>query len=113
MLDLATAYKILGLKPPVAEQELKKVYRSQAQQWHPDRFIGQPHKLAEADQKFRQIKAAYELIKEHLNAPTAEAPSFRKEPAIKVTPKTAEAFYQAGVTQAEAEDWLGRSRILI
>jgi WD40 repeat protein len=107
MLELATAYKILGLKPPVAEQELKKAYRSKAQQWHPDRFIDQPHKLAEADQKFRQIKAAYDLIKEHLNYPASEARSFAREPEIKVTPKTAGDFYQAGVEKAKAEDWLG------
>ena len=46
---------VLGLTPPVSEQDLKKTYRSLALKYHPD-------KNPEGGEKFIEITAAYEAL---------------------------------------------------
>ena len=63
---LAAAYELLGVNEGTSDQELKKVYRKQMNQHHPDKLIakGLPDEMIEiATQKTQDIKAAYELIK--------------------------------------------------
>ena len=50
-------YDILGVSKSASAQELKKAYRKQALQWHPDR-----NKSAEASEKFKEINEAYEVL---------------------------------------------------
>lgn len=52
-------YKILGLSPSATEEEITKAYRKLAKRYHPDLNPGD--KIAE--QKMRQINAAFEQIK--------------------------------------------------
>lgn len=51
-------YDTLGLKPSATADEIKKAYRKQAMQWHPDKHKGD--KKAEA--KIKEINAAYETL---------------------------------------------------
>ena len=63
---LTAAYELLGVNEGTSDQELKKVYRKQMNQHHPDKLIakGLPDEMIEiATQKTQDIKAAYELIK--------------------------------------------------
>ena len=50
-------YDILGVSKSASAQELKKAYRKQALQWHPDR-----NKSSEASEKFKEINEAYEVL---------------------------------------------------
>ncbi|MCX6726181.1 MAG: DnaJ domain-containing protein [Candidatus Shapirobacteria bacterium] len=50
-------YDILGISKNASSQELKKAYRKQALQWHPDR-----NKSAEASEKFKEVNEAYEIL---------------------------------------------------
>lgn len=50
-------YDILGVSKNASAQELKKAYRKQALQWHPDR-----NKSADAAEKFKEINEAYEVL---------------------------------------------------
>ena len=50
-------YEVLGLKKGASAEELKKSYRKLALQWHPDR-----NKSAEAEDKFKEINEAYEVL---------------------------------------------------
>ncbi len=52
-------YKVLGVNPSAPEEEITKAYRRLAKKYHPDLNPGD--KIAE--QKMRQINAAYEQIK--------------------------------------------------
>lgn len=52
-------YKILGLSPEATEDEVKKAYRKKAFEFHPDRNQGDKA----AEEKFKEITAAYEAIK--------------------------------------------------
>jgi DnaJ-class molecular chaperone len=50
-------YDLLGISKTATSEEIKKAYRQQALQWHPDK-----NKSAEAEQKFKQINQAYEVL---------------------------------------------------
>jgi len=57
------AYKILGVTSIVTKAELKKVYRTLAKKYHPDKYYGQSNEMIEkAEDKFQEITKAYEII---------------------------------------------------
>jgi len=66
-LSLADAYAILDVKPGASDQEVKKAYRRLMSQHHPDKLVakGLPEEMMKlAVQKTKEIRKAYELIKE-------------------------------------------------
>lgn len=58
-------YEVLGLKRGATLEEAKVAFRRHAQKWHPDRHGGSK----EAEAKFKEIKAAYELLEKEGGAP--------------------------------------------
>lgn len=52
-------YKVLGLDPSASEEEVTRAYRKLAKKYHPDLNPGDKA----AEQKMRQVNAAYEQIK--------------------------------------------------
>lgn len=50
-------YEILGVSKNSSEAEIKRAYRKQALEWHPDR-----NKSPEANDKFKEINKAYEVL---------------------------------------------------
>jgi DnaJ like chaperone protein len=66
-LNLKDAYKLLSISSSANDQEVKKAYRKQMNQHHPDKLVskGLPQEMMDiANQKTQDIKAAYELIKQ-------------------------------------------------
>lgn len=64
---LEAAYELLGITAQASDAEVKKAYRRQMSQHHPDKLVskGLPKEMMEmAKQKTQDIKAAYELITE-------------------------------------------------
>ena len=53
-----TPYEVLGVKPDASADEIRKVYRKLAKQFHPDLNPGKP----EAEERFKSISAAYDLL---------------------------------------------------
>lgn len=51
-------YKILGVSKTASMSEIKKAYKKLALQWHPDKNVDNRE---EAEAKFREIAAAYEV----------------------------------------------------
>lgn len=51
-------YKILGVSKTAAISEIKRAYKKLALQWHPDKNV---ENREEAEEKFREIAAAYEV----------------------------------------------------
>jgi len=55
--------EILGLKPGASQEEVNQAYRDLANVWHPDRFVGNSRLQKKAEEKMKEINAAYEYIK--------------------------------------------------
>ncbi|MDT8398713.1 MAG: co-chaperone DjlA [Pseudomonadales bacterium] len=65
-MSVADAYQLLGLKQNASAEEVKKAYRRQMNQHHPDKLVskGLPQEMMEiANQKSQDIRSAYELIR--------------------------------------------------
>ena len=61
-----SAYELLGVTPGCSDAELKKAYRRQLNQHHPDKLVakGLPEEMIDiATEKTQDIKAAYDLLK--------------------------------------------------
>jgi DnaJ-class molecular chaperone len=53
-----TPYEVLGVKPDASADEIRKVYRKLAKQFHPDLNPGKP----EAEERFKAVSSAYDLL---------------------------------------------------
>lgn len=65
--SLSDAYALLGTAESCTDHQLKKAYKRQMAQHHPDKLVaqGMPPEMQElANQKTQEIQAAYELIKQ-------------------------------------------------
>jgi curved DNA-binding protein CbpA len=60
---ISRCIEILGLKPGASQDEVSKAYRDLVNVWHPDRFVGNPRLQKKAEEKIKEINAAYECIK--------------------------------------------------
>jgi DnaJ like chaperone protein len=65
-----SAYSVLGLASDASDEELKHRYRTLVKEYHPDRIAskGLPEEFTRfAQDKFREIQDAYEMIKKDRN----------------------------------------------
>jgi len=60
---ISRCIEILGLKPNASHEEVNQAYRDLANVWHPDRFVGNPRLQKKAEEKLKEINAAYEYVK--------------------------------------------------
>src|SRR5258708_25738060 len=58
MATTQTPYQVLGVKPGASADEIRKVYRKLAKEFHPDLNPGKP----EAEARFKAVSAAYDLV---------------------------------------------------
>jgi len=64
-MSMSDAYALLGVPSGASEQEVKKAYRRQMNQHHPDKLVskGLPEEMmALANKKVQDIREAYELV---------------------------------------------------
>jgi len=54
-----TPHEVLNISPDASQTTIKKAYRQQMMQWHPDR---NPDRAAEAEEMSKKIIAAYTLL---------------------------------------------------
>jgi hypothetical protein len=56
-------YQILELKPGASKQEVKQAYKDLIVVWHPDRFAHNPRLQQKAQEKVKELNAAYAFLK--------------------------------------------------
>src|SRR5215467_1331232 len=79
------ALEILGLAPGATTEDIKSAYRDMAKVWHPDRFTNDCRLHRKAEEKLREINAAYEILRrygsgERVNFHPHRGPSVRATP---------------------------------
>lgn len=65
--DVDADYALFGLKRGASLEQVQKAYRIACRKYHPDRLTGQnvePHLVELAVQRFKEVAAAYQRIKE-------------------------------------------------
>jgi DnaJ-class molecular chaperone len=55
--------ELLGLKPGASKEEVNEAYRDLASVWHPDRFANNLRLQKKAEERLKEINAAYEYIR--------------------------------------------------
>jgi len=68
-MEVARAYKVLGLYPGASKDEVKRAYRDLAQVWHPDRFEHNERLAQKAQRNLKRINEAFALLKDHEPTP--------------------------------------------
>jgi hypothetical protein len=64
MMDIDEALNLLGLSRNATPDQLKQAYRDLVYVWHPDRFGDKPSLREKAEEKLKQINAAYAMLRE-------------------------------------------------
>ena len=57
-------YAVLGVSPTATDEEIKAAYRKLARRYHPDNYASDPTAAREAEERMKEINAAYDRINE-------------------------------------------------
>ena len=57
-------YAVLGVSPTATDEEIKSAYRKLARKYHPDNYASDPDAARDAEEKMKEINAAYDRINE-------------------------------------------------
>jgi hypothetical protein len=58
-------YQVLEIEAGASQDDIKQAYKDLAKVWHPDRFSDNPRLQQKAEEKMKQINAAYEFLKSY------------------------------------------------
>jgi hypothetical protein len=72
--------RVLGLAPDATEQAIKEAYRDLIKVWHPDRFGSDARLRAKAQERLKDVNAAFEQLRGY--RPPASGPSRETAPPV-------------------------------
>jgi curved DNA-binding protein CbpA len=67
-MDPRHYFNLLELPPDASLHDVKQAYKDLVSVWHPDRFTHNPRLKEKAENKLKDINAAYEILKSQLHA---------------------------------------------
>lgn len=77
-------YQVLEIEPGVSKDDIRQAYKDLAKVWHPDRFSNDPRLQQKAEEKLKQINAAYEFLKSYQPLIPQSEVEFKEEKSIEV-----------------------------
>jgi hypothetical protein len=95
----ADQHSVLGLKAGATPQEIKTAYRTYVKFFHPDRFQDDEARRQFAEQRMKEINAAYEYLQRNRYQ---TSPPLREAASQEAANRQAQAQAQAAAAQAKA-----------
>lgn len=77
-------YQVLEIEPGVSKDDIRQAYKDLAKVWHPDRFPNDPRLQQKAEEKLKQINAAYDFLKSYQPSITQSEIELKEEESIEV-----------------------------
>ena len=74
------ALRTLGLERDASRNEIRDTYRDLVKVWHPDRFSSDRNLRSKAEEKLKEVNAAFQYLNSSADATPARAASARKKP---------------------------------
>ena len=79
-MDIERCYEVLELDPGASPDEAKQAYKDIVNVWHPDRFSSNLRLKEKAEEKIKEINAAYDTVKSFLSSKQTQKPEKRETP---------------------------------
>ncbi|MBW1798375.1 MAG: J domain-containing protein [Deltaproteobacteria bacterium] len=80
-MDIERCFEVLELDPGASPDEAKQAYKDIVNVWHPDRFSNNLRLKEKAEEKIKEVNAAYDTVKSFLSSKqTQEEPEKQESP---------------------------------
>jgi len=109
-MDIRGCLEILEVGPDADAGQIAQAYRDLAAIWHPDRYGHNPRLQRRAEEKLKEINAAYAILKTHLSAGLPLCPC--SEQPIPQPCTQAEAFSDVALSRDPFLLWTMGQRLL-
>lgn len=109
-MDAKDYYATLGLTPSASQEEAKEAYRELVKQWHPDKLAHNPDLQHIAQEKLKEINAAYEFVKTDHTSSRDESQSPEAKASVDDTPNQKENQTKYDEDRKRQEDKKHRER---
>jgi curved DNA-binding protein CbpA len=97
-VKLERCLRVLELDQCTSKEEAHRAYRDLIRVWHPDRFSGDARLAKKADEKVKELNAAYEELVQHLEKKRSQASGAKRSSSEKQAPsiRSTEAAFEYG-----------------
>jgi len=73
-MELQRCYEVLGIQVPASPEAVRQAYKTQVKFFHPDRFTDDPEQRRLAEERLKEVNAAYEALQNYHARDPEEAP---------------------------------------
>ena len=80
-MNIEQSFEILELDRGASTDEIKQSYKDIVTVWHPDRFSNNPRLKQKAEEKLKEVNAAYDTLKSYLSSEQRMEPKQEKAEA--------------------------------
>lgn len=84
-MELQRCYEVLGIQAPASPEAVHQAYKTQVKFFHPDRFTGDPDQQRLAEERLKEVNAAYAALQAYQAQGPRETPP-RKAPKTERLP---------------------------
>ena len=88
-MNLKQCYTTLEIHENATTEEIRQAYRDLVNIWHPDRYLGNPRLQDKANEKLKELNAAYEMLKANRREDPNHPTRHRRSPGARAGKHTA------------------------